>query len=231
MPAFVHGEWQDGEIRGVNFLAGIRGMGKTTEMGRLMRGTSGRVVFYDHTGEHPSLLSGGTTIRQPGELKDALLSGRKRVRYVPPEEASDFGGKDSKGEPENVTHFRAVCAICSVFGRLILAIDEMDFYCGAEWGARGMPRELYSLVHFGRHPKISMVFTARDPTTISIKARSQCETVRIFRTVEDSYVKYFRGRIGDQMASMLPALPPYRYVMHGAGEGVRGVFSAGKRIS
>ncbi len=56
MPAFIKGEWQDGEVRGVNFLAGFRGMGKTTEMGRLMNGCSGTVIFYDHKGTHPSLL-------------------------------------------------------------------------------------------------------------------------------------------------------------------------------
>ena len=35
MRGFVDGEYQDGELRGCTFIAGKRGMGKTTEMARL----------------------------------------------------------------------------------------------------------------------------------------------------------------------------------------------------
>lgn len=233
MPAFIDGEWQDGEVRGVNFLAGIRGMGKTTELGRLMNTCSGTVVFYDHTGNHEGLLRRSVTVKQPGELKDALLRrrGREFIRYVPPPDEDEFGEEKANKEAPNVTHFRAVCAVCNIFGRLILAVDEMDNYCGQEWGAKQMPRELYRLIHFGRHPKISMLFTARDPTTISIKARSQCETVRVFRTIEESYVRYFQPRIGKEMASRLMTLPHYQYVFSSSSIPLPAICKAGKLIS
>ena len=36
MRGFIDGEYQDGELRGCTFIAGKRGMGKTTEMARLL---------------------------------------------------------------------------------------------------------------------------------------------------------------------------------------------------
>ena len=235
MSAFIKGEWQDGEVRGVNFLAGFRGMGKTTEMGRLMNGCSGTVVFYDHKGTHPSLLRGAVTLTQPGDLKDAFLARRghrMRVRYVPPRAAPDFSNKKKRGwEPEHVTHFRAVCAICDVFGRAILCADEMDNYCGPQWGSFRMPPELYTIVHEGRHSPLSMIFTARDPTTISPNVRSQCETLRIFRTVEESYVEYFQARIGKEMAARLYTLPEYQYVLSSASIPYPAIYNSGKFIS
>ena len=219
-PSFVDGEWQDGSIRGVNFLAGFRGMGKTTEMGRLMNECRGTVVFSDFTGNHPRLLRGAVTVYQPGELKEWLLARRTsmRIRYVP------MTG-------DHVEHFRALCAVCAAFGQIILAVDEIDNYCGPDWKRYRMPPELYELAHMGRHHQTSMIFTARDPTTISINLRSQCETIRIFRTVEETYVKYFRPRIGAAMATRLYTLPPYQYVMAGAAIPRPGIYKAGKPVS
>lgn len=221
---FIDGRYQDGELRGLTFLAGISNMGKTTEMARLCEQCSGGVAFFDSAGDHGELLRGYKTVSQPGALKEALRAGgrrRFRLRYLP----NDF--------PER--HFVEFCRIVRVFGWMIVAVDEIDLFCGAEHGPKGMPVELYDMVHFGRHTNesgtknpLSMLVTARDPASLSIRFRSQCETFRIFRTDEERYVQYFAGRIGKANAARLRSLPPYHYLLWRSGS-PEGTICGGRR--
>jgi hypothetical protein len=217
--SFIDGEWQDGELRGLTFLAGERGMGKTTEMIRLVDQCSGSVVFFDTVGTHVHLLRGFVEFNQPGELEEYLranLGRRVRAVYVPRDEF-----------PEQ--HLIAVCLLVRGFGMelskrfgdrggMILVIDEIDQFCGPKWGDERMPRPLYNLAHFGRHYHTSMACTARDPATLSIKFRSQCAVMRIFRTSEETYVQYFARKIGKHNAAKLPTLKKTFYLLWRAGE-------------
>lgn len=213
MRGFIDGEYQDGELRGLTFLAGKRGMGKTTEMARLLSQCAGGVLFFDTTRNHADALRGFKTITQPGELKKYLRlnhSRRFRVRYAPA-----VGYADE--EAALLQHLIAVCLIVRALGQMIFAIDEIDQFCGPEHGQKGMPVALYNLAHFGRHYKVSMTVTARDPATLGIRFRSQCETFRIFRVDEDRYVQYFAGRIGKANAARLSSLPPFQFLLWTSG--------------
>lgn len=214
MRGFIDGEYQDGELRGCTFLAGERGMGKTTEMARLLAQCGGGVAFFDSTAKHEALLRGYTTVRQPGELKAFLARNAKRrfrLRYVP--KLNMFGEADV----DEVAHLRAFCTVVSAYGNMVVGIDEIDLYCGAEWGKRGMPIELYKVAHMGRHFPLAALVTARDPTTLSIHFRTQCATMRLFRQCEDRYVQYFAGRIGKANAARLPHLERFRFLLWQAG--------------
>lgn len=207
MRGFHDGEYQDGELRGLTFLAGERGMGKTTEAIRLAQQCTGRVVFFDTIGRHAALLKGFKQFSQPGPLVEYLRANQgRRVRavYVPLDEFAE-------------KHLIAVCLIVRAFGETILCIDEIDMFCGQEWGVRGMPDELYNLAHYGRHYKVSMLCTARDPVSLSIRFRSQCEFMRLFRISEERYVKYFEARIGKANAAKLPQLPKTYFLLWQAG--------------
>ena len=208
---FIDGEWQDGEVRGLTFLSGERGMGKTTEMKRLVLQCTGAEIFFDTVGTHAAdfVRVGFVQFSQPGPLKEYLLANlRKRVRvvYVPLDEFPD-------------EHLRAICmlvrALAKMFGGMVLAIDEIDMCCGS--GPNGMDPALYYLVHCGRHVHVSMLATARDPATLPIRFRSQCGTMRIFRTTEERYVDYFAARIGKANAAKLPTLQKTFYLHWQAG--------------
>lgn len=201
------GEYQDGEIRGLTFIAGQRDMGKTTEAIRLVKQCTGAVTFFDTVGRHVPLLPGFVVFSQPGPMLEYLRLNRgRRIRivYVP---------RDV--QPEQ--HLIAVCRMVRAFGWMVLCIDEIDAFCGQDWGAKGMPVELYNLVHFGRHFQVSMLCTARDPASLSIRFRSQCAFMRIFRTDEETYIKYFAGRIGKANAAKLPSLPRTYYLFWESG--------------
>jgi len=205
---FIDGEYQDGELRGCMFIAGQRGMGKTTEMDRLLGECAGGVIFFDSLSRHELVLKGYKLINQPGELIEYLRANSKRrfrILYQP--RSGDLS-----------EHFRAVCKVARAFGWMILAIDELDMHCGAQWGDRRMPSELYDLVNYGRHFRVSMVATARRPTSVARGFTSQCLQMRIFGMREKADIRYFQEFIGEENSSRAATLEKFQYLRWVDGE-------------
>jgi hypothetical protein len=201
MRGIVDCEYQDGEIAGLLFLCGMRGMGKTTEMDRLLSLCTGGVLFFDTLSKHAEILKGYTIFSEARPLIAYLRvnHGRRfRVLYQP-----------RSGDLDK--HFAAVCSVVRAFGWMIFGIDELDKLCGAEWGAKRMPPELYHLVNYGRHERVSMIATARNPKAVARGYTAESE-MRIFRTEEQSYRDYFADRLGDAAAERLASLPRFCYL-------------------
>lgn len=205
---FIDGEYQDGEVRGQSFLGGIKGMGKTTEMGRLLAQCGGGALFWDPLAKHNALMRDGVLAHQPGDLEIYLRANRGRrfrVLYQP-----------TSGDID--AHFRAVCRIVRAFGQMVFAIDEIDMVCGNRWGSSWMCPELYYLVNYGRHSKLAMLATARWPSSVPRGYTSQCISMRLFRTTEPAHLKYFQDYIGAEDSRRLPSLPKFHYLLW-TGEG------------
>jgi hypothetical protein len=199
---FIDGEYQDGELRGCTFIAGKRGMGKTTEMARLLSLCSGGVIFFDSLSRHESVIHGYKLFSQPGELIEYLRvnrSRRFRVLYQP-----------RSGSVQQ--HFQMICKIVRSFGSMIFGIDELDMFCGAEWGDSRMPPEFYHLVNYGRHCRVSMLATARRPMSVARGFTSQCLQMRLFGMTERADLRYFEYYIGQGNAQRLPLLQKYQYL-------------------
>lgn len=208
MRGFVDGEYQDGELRGITFLAGQRGMGKTTEMVRLTSTCAGGVVFFDALSAHEHVLKGYKLVTQPREAKRYLAAnvGRRfRLLYQP--RAGDLD-----------EHFQAVCDLVKAIGWCIFAIDELDKMCGDRWGTHRMSPGLYHLVNYGRHCRVSMLATARTPVQVPRGFTSEVRQMRLFRMQENRYVKYFEEYIGRDNAERLRTLEPYTF-LRWTGEG------------
>jgi len=208
MRGFIDGEYQDGELRGCCFLAGQRGMGKTTEMGRLLSLCSGGVVFFDALSKHEAALHEYKLVSQPGDLEAYLRVNRGRrfrVLYQP-----------RRGDVS--AHFQAVCIIVRAFGEMIFGIDELDMLCGPRWGDSRMCPELYHLVNYGRHCRVSMLATARRPMSVARGYTSQCFDMRLFRITERADLRYFEDYIGQSEVARLGALGKFQYLHWTGGE-------------
>lgn len=219
MRGFIEGEYQDGEIRGCGFIGGVRGMGKTTEMARLLSACLGGYIFFDPLSKHENVLPGARLIRQPGELKDYVGVNRKRrfaVLYQP-----------NSGEVD--AHFRALCMVARAYGWMTLAIDELDMLCGPRWGDTRMCPELYHLVNYGRHCRVSLLATARRPMNVARGFTSQCQQMRLFHTREKADVRYFEEYIGQSEAQRLPSLPRFHYLLW-TGDGEAGTYIGGRPV-
>ena len=212
MRGFIDGEYQDGEVRGRVFVCGQTGCGKTTEMLRLIGQCSGGAVFFDTTGRHE--IRGAVIVHEPGELERALLarigkgSEHFRVLYQP------WGG-------DLIEHFRHACRIVELIASITFAIDEVDSFCGPEWGSSHVPAELYKLAHFGRHAGkywrgkrrgVALLYTARIPTSVARVLSSQAYEMRLFHEHESSYLNYYaKGPLGKDNARKLLALRNYQF--------------------
>jgi hypothetical protein len=217
MRGFIDGEYQDGELRGCTFIAGKRGMGKTTEMARLLGACSGGVLFFDSLSRHESVLPGYKLFSQPGQLETYLRINRgRRFRVLYQPRSGDVG-----------EHFSAVCTIVRAFGEMIFGVDELDMLCGPRWGASQMPPEFYHLVNYGRHCKVSMLATARRPMSVARGFTSQCLQMRLFNMTERADLKYFEDYIGQTDAQRLPSLSKYQF-LHWTGDGP-GALCGGRR--
>jgi len=215
---FIDGEYQDGEIRGCGFIAGVRGMGKTTEMGRLLSLCTGGVLFFDPLARHEHVLPGRRLIHHWVELENYLRVNRGRrfrIIYQP------RGGSIDE-------HFKGVAACVRAFGWMIFAIDELDMLCGARFGDARMPQELYDLVNYGRHARVSMLATARYPMSVARGFTSQCATLRLFYMREKKHLQYFEEYIGEEI-SRLPSLPKYHYLFWDGSENSQ-IFMAGRAL-
>ncbi len=216
MRGFIDGEYQDGEIRGLTFVAGMRGMGKTTLMGKLLSSCSGDVVFFDSLSKHDQVLKGYRCVSQPGELENFLRANRgRRSRLLYQPRAGDLG-----------EHHRAVCTIVRAFGSMIFGTDELDMLCGAQWGDKRMSPEFSHLVHYGRHSRVSMLATARRPMDVARGFTSQCGEMRLFAMRERADLKYFENYIGSDV-ERLPTLGKYQY-LHWTGNGAAVLKGPGK---
>lgn len=216
---FIDGEYQDGELRGCTFVAGVRGMGKTTEMARLLSGCLGGSLFFDPLSRHESVLQGYRMCSQPGDLKayiDANQGRRFRVLYQP------------RGGDVDL-HFRAVCKVVRAYGWMIFGIDEFDMLCGPRWGDSRMPPEMYHLVNYGRHCRVSMLVTARYPMSVARGFTSQCQTMRLFHMREKSHLRYFEEYIGEEDARRLPSLPKFQYLLWNGEQGAR-IYNGGTPV-
>ena len=172
---FIDGEYQDGELRGLNFLVGRRGTGKTTEMDRLLgESVQAGAYFLRHALEtYAGIFHGYIVISQPANLEAYLRLNRGRqfrVLYQPRSGSLD-------------DHFRSVCRVVRAFGWMIFGIDELDKLCGARWGDARMPPELSHLVNYGRHERVSMIATARRPRAVARGYTAESE-MRLFNMTE-----------------------------------------------
>lgn len=198
---FIDGEYQDGELRGLNFLVGRRGTGKTTEMNRLLQECGGGVGFFDTLSKHAGVFTGYAIINEPGSLVNYLRLNRgRRFRWLYQPRAGDLDA-----------HFRAVCSIVRAFGWMIFGVDELDKLCGARWGDARMCPELYHLVNYGRHERVSMIATARRPRAVPRGYTAESE-MRLFHMKERADIDYFEDLVGEETASQLRTLKPYFYL-------------------
>jgi hypothetical protein len=147
-------------------------------------------------------LKGYKVISEPGPLRDYLVLNRgRRFRVLYQPRAGDLDA-----------HFEAVCTIVRAVGWLIFAVDELDKLCGPRFGDSRMTPAFYHLVNYGRHERVSMIATARRPTSVARGYTSECLKMFLFRITEKADLKYFEDYIGAENAARLPSLEPYQFL-------------------
>lgn len=194
--------------RGIEFISGQRGTGKTKYLiSRVLR-RENRFFVYDHMNE----LAG----RAPGH------------RFFQLEESIDYCARNARGfcmvyfaptEGATSEDFKVVCSVPFGFKDMTLVLDEVDQLAGSV--SPPPPPELLKLVRFGRHFGSSIVAIARRPADVSRALTSQARRFVCFRQTEPSDLKFLRSVCGPQ-AKKIPELRDLEYLAFESGVCTRG---------
>lgn len=219
------GEWRDGELVGCVGLLGKRGSGKSTEMARLLRSASGRLIVFDTVNQYSQGdLPGCAVIHDVATFKAFIrshLAARSfRILYQP------IG--DVRAHFDSITAFFSMQSSPGRYlvGRLIFAIDEVDRFCSPSWMRPGLD----FLVNCGRHPKIALVWTSRRPQRIARDLSSQTSEFRVFFMSEPKDRANLAEYIGDEAADHLNRIPRFHYLRYRDGEPGFSIEISGRRI-
>lgn len=158
-----------------------------------------RVIAFDTVCQFkPEQLPGFTLITQPGRLVSFLRERRHgdfRVIY--------------RGEHSPEVHFGHVAALVASVGRLVFAVDEIDYF-----GTAGACDEkLDWLIRYGRHREVAMIYTARRPAEIPRNLTAQSSEFGVFRLTEPRDIEYMQRLIGPA-AQQLPKLEQFHHLRH-----------------
>lgn len=205
------GEYGDGNIAGILFLAGKRKSGKTWLQWRELAilATHRRIIFDtedQYKAEKGYDVSTWAVFHQPGELRSYLATQLEadvlKVLYKP------LSGNKT-------WHFRTVTRIVIEFAKrtkgVLYGVDEIDQFCDPHTPLKDHCPELNEIVEYGRHRNISMSCTSRRPHAVSRSLTAQCAEFRIFKTNEPRDKKYFLEFIGSEV-NQLPRLGQYEYL-------------------
>lgn len=184
--------------RGIEFICGQRGTGKTKYLVTRVLRPEPRILVYDHMAE----LVGRAPMTVTHTLEDTIdavhtsARGICRVCYVP----------SSGATPEE---FAVICAIPLSVRDLVLVVDEVDQLAGTQQNLP--PPEFKKLVHFGRHFGASIVACARRPADVSRALTSQARRFTVFAQTEPTDIKFLVSVLGPK-AKEAKELPDLEYL-------------------
>lgn len=184
--------------RGIEFICGQRGTGKTKYLVTRVLTQEPRLLVYDHMAE----LVGRAPMTVTHTLEDTIEAvhrsprGFCRVCYVPAAGAS----------PEE---FGVVSAIPFSVRDLVLVVDEVDQLAGTQQNLP--PQEFKRLIHFGRHFGASIVACARRAADVTRALTSQARRVVVFAQSEPADIKYLSSLCGKR-AKEAVELPDLSYL-------------------
>jgi len=183
----------------ITIVFGKRGSGKTVKARNEVRGHD-RVLFYDTLGHD---YTDGVVLESLPELKDFWLRvyrGSFRIVYRPVDPQEDFA---------------EVCGLVYAAGDMAFVVEEVDMFFRGDVTCS----EFRHIIQRGRHQEIELIGVTQRPKGFGRLLTSQVETFYMFKTSEPVDLDYFRERVGQEVADILPTLEQYHYVKYADSSG------------
>jgi hypothetical protein len=108
---------------------------------------------------------------------------------------------------DKVKHFDAACELVEACGRMVFAVDEIDFHMSPAY----MPLPLYKLNNYGRHRKVAMIGTARRHAQVARDYTAMLTEMDVFRFTEPRDLEWLSAKAGPGLVNTVGGLAPYHY--------------------
>jgi hypothetical protein len=186
-------------------VAGMKGHGKSTWL-RTYLSDSKALALIDTLGEHRDWCP-------PCPEKDI----DKQVRWLaePPEEfrASFMISPRFKDENGDNLHFNKLCQSIYMAGDMDVVIEESDRWYPNSGGASWANPAAGTLVEYGRHRQLDLVWVTRNLTIVDRKLTSQTDIFVLFKQQEPRYLESMRERFTDEIIDTVEALEHFEFVI------------------
>ena len=128
----------------------------------------------------------------------------------------EYGMHESPGlkiyqpqEPANVEEFNDICGMVWDRGRMVLAIESIDFYATPQ---QPMPPYLKKIIHWGRNRGIGVIMTSRRIANVHKDCCALNKHWFLFHCYLPNDIKYIKSFIG-KPADQLKKIEPH-YFLH-----------------
>jgi len=183
-------------------LCGVNGQGKSVLFRALVKDyleAGARLLLYDS--EHE--LSDKIPKRKGIAPETYLASLRERypglTLYVP-----RYSTKEAR-----ITEFDKVCGRVYETGRIILAVESIDFYAPPR---QDLSENLQKIVHWGRNEDIGLIMTSRRPANVNKDACALNQNWFLFHCYINNDLKWLREFIPAHHVEELKTLPLYEFL-------------------
>lgn len=170
----------------VGIIAPI-GTGKTTECVRRIREFN-RVVIFDTLGEDAYALTASEIVfGNPARLAEEIALPRFCVAYR------------TVNLPEGFEHAARLVYLC---GDCLFVIEEIDQVCSAGYESQ----MLHSIINYGRHRQVSVVYLSRRFATVSRSLTANTQELVFFKVTEPIDLDGISERCGKEVAERVQGL-------------------------
>ena len=178
----------------IKIVFGKRGSGKTIKACNLTRHCN-RVLYYDTLGHD---YNDGVVIYSLDELRRFWLNVYQsdfRIVFITTKHENDFS---------------QVCQQVASCRNMTFVVEELDlFFLGGR-----CCQELNDLTFRGRHYDVELVGITQRPKGFGRGLTSQAKEFYVFSTHEPDDVKYFKDRLGGEVAEQIQKLEQFQYVQY-----------------
>jgi len=185
-----------------SMIVGVNGQGKSVLFRALVRDyleAGAKVLLYDSEHEVSEKIPRRKGV-DPEAYLDSLRERHPRLYVYVPRHST---------KKARIDEFDQICAKVFESGRLVLAVESIDFYAPPR---QDLSENLQKIVHWGRNEDIGLIMTSRRPANVNKDACALNQNWFLFHCYINNDLKWLREFVPEHHVEELKTLPRYGFI-------------------